>query len=179
MRQYKNLQELHTLVAQWGKDRNFFAPDGATYEGQWMKLFEELGELALGINKKKINVIKDSIGDALVVCIMLQHIADRQNKLTELSKYDLFANIGEYYNHLPHVRMYFILNDCVWLNPANTSTTRYGFYLQRIVASLADMAISSGFALNECLEAAYEEIKDRKGQMVHGVFIKEEDLVEA
>lgn len=30
--------------------------------------------------------------------------------------------------------------------------------------------------LRDAVEAAYEEIKDRKGKMVDGVFIKEEDL---
>lgn len=33
-----------------------------------------------------------------------------------------------------------------------------------------------GFDLRECLEAAYEEIKDRKGRMVDGMFVKEADL---
>jgi|TARA_R110000744_G_scaffold81871_5_gene160857 NTP pyrophosphatase (non-canonical NTP hydrolase) len=29
--------------------------------------------------------------------------------------------------------------------------------------------------LNECLEVAYNDIKDRKGRMVDGVFVKEDD----
>ncbi|MFB5068301.1 MAG: MazG-like family protein [Aerococcus sanguinicola] len=31
--------------------------------------------------------------------------------------------------------------------------------------------------LTECLQFAYDEIKDRKGKMVDGVFVKEEDLL--
>jgi NTP pyrophosphatase (non-canonical NTP hydrolase) len=30
--------------------------------------------------------------------------------------------------------------------------------------------------LEECLEVAYEDIKDRKGKMIDGVFVKESDL---
>ena len=30
--------------------------------------------------------------------------------------------------------------------------------------------------VEECLRAAYEEIKDRKGKMVNGVFVKQEDI---
>ena len=30
--------------------------------------------------------------------------------------------------------------------------------------------------INDCIKAAYEEIKDRKGKMVDGLFVKEEDL---
>jgi NTP pyrophosphatase (non-canonical NTP hydrolase) len=31
--------------------------------------------------------------------------------------------------------------------------------------------------LQSCLEGAYEEIKDRKGKLIDGVFVKESDLV--
>lgn len=30
--------------------------------------------------------------------------------------------------------------------------------------------------VTECLNIAYEEIKNRKGKMVNGTFVKEEDL---
>lgn len=33
-----------------------------------------------------------------------------------------------------------------------------------------------GFEIDDCIKSAYEEIKDRKGKLVNGVFIKEEDL---
>jgi hypothetical protein len=32
--------------------------------------------------------------------------------------------------------------------------------------------------IEECIAAAWEEIKDRKGRMVDGLFIKQEDLGE-
>jgi len=30
--------------------------------------------------------------------------------------------------------------------------------------------------IQDCIKLAYEEIKDRKGNMVNGVFVKENDL---
>ena len=33
-----------------------------------------------------------------------------------------------------------------------------------------------GVDLEYCVQMAYDEIKDRKGEMVNGVFVKEEDL---
>jgi NTP pyrophosphatase (non-canonical NTP hydrolase) len=33
-----------------------------------------------------------------------------------------------------------------------------------------------GFKPEECIELAYEKIKNRRGRMVNGIFIKEEDL---
>ncbi|GGP13516.1 MazG-like family protein [Oceanobacillus neutriphilus] len=35
-----------------------------------------------------------------------------------------------------------------------------------------------GFTIEECIDLAYEEIKDRKGKMIDGVFVKEADLNE-
>lgn len=32
--------------------------------------------------------------------------------------------------------------------------------------------------IEDCIQQAYDEIKDRKGKMVNGVFVKEEDLDE-
>lgn len=33
-----------------------------------------------------------------------------------------------------------------------------------------------GFTIEECIEIAYDEIKDRRGKMIDGVFVKEDDL---
>jgi NTP pyrophosphatase (non-canonical NTP hydrolase) len=40
------------------------------------------------------------------------------------------------------------------------------------------LALRLGLDLQECIEGAYNEIKDRKGKLVNGVFIKETDLKE-
>ena len=41
---------------------------------------------------------------------------------------------------------------------------------------LVNIALRNGYDLYECLEVAWDDIKDRKGKMVDGVFIKEIDL---
>ncbi|WP_432352682.1 MazG-like family protein [Sporosarcina sp. A2] len=38
------------------------------------------------------------------------------------------------------------------------------------------LATQVGSSIEECMELAYNEIKDRKGKMVNGVFVKEADL---
>ena len=43
---------------------------------------------------------------------------------------------------------------------------------------LINIAERNGHCLEDCLEVAWEDIKDRKGMMVDGVFIKEDDLYE-
>lgn len=43
------------------------------------------------------------------------------------------------------------------------------------IVVLIILAAQKGHSLYECLDIAYNDIKDRKGRMVDGVFIKESD----
>ena len=45
-----------------------------------------------------------------------------------------------------------------------------------VIVTLVILAEQQGLSLEECLQAAWDEIKDRKGKTVNGAFIKEEDL---
>jgi NTP pyrophosphatase (non-canonical NTP hydrolase) len=40
---------------------------------------------------------------------------------------------------------------------------------------LINIAEREGTTLEECLQVAYEDIKDRKGKMIDGIFVKEGD----
>lgn len=41
---------------------------------------------------------------------------------------------------------------------------------------LINIATRNNLTITQCLEAAYNDIKDRKGRMIDGVFVKESDL---
>ena len=45
-----------------------------------------------------------------------------------------------------------------------------------VVVTLVILAMQNDMDLYECLYQAYNEIKDRKGKNVNGVFVKESDL---
>ena len=98
-------EDITELIKKWAIDRNVVSGD---VKSQMVKLLEEAGELAEGINKNKKDLIVDSIGDVYVVLVIL----------------------------------------CMQL----------------------------GLDINDCIKVAYEEIKDRKGKMINGLFVKEEDL---
>lgn len=93
-------------IRAWAHERNII--NGATMQAQFVKLMEEVGEMASGIAKGRPEVIKDGIGDAVVVLTIL--------------------------------------------------------------------AAQHGVEIEHCIELAWNEIKDRKGRMVNGVFVKESDL---
>lgn len=44
-----------------------------------------------------------------------------------------------------------------------------------ILVTLIIMAKQRGYTVNECLAAAYDKIKDRKGKTIDGTFVKESD----
>ncbi len=162
-----NWQELQAAIEQWGTDRNFYGKGGATYTGQWMKLVEEFGELVLGLNKNKPELIKDALGDMVVVLVHM-------NRLYEDSP-DCFMNEPERrISKLQTPLAIKIILDSV-ANLYNESS----FYC--IYIGLLDQlsALSSRYInlpLFDCVLASYIEIKDRKGKMIDGKFIKNEDL---
>ena len=44
-----------------------------------------------------------------------------------------------------------------------------------IMVVLINIAVRNGISMEHCLEVAYDDIKDRKGTMIDGIFVKESD----
>ena len=65
-------------IRRWGEDRNFYGEGGATVQSQFVKLAEEMGELAGNIARGKD--CTDDIGDMVVV---LTHIAKLKVRFPE------------------------------------------------------------------------------------------------
>ncbi|WP_288982037.1 MazG-like family protein [uncultured Flavobacterium sp.] len=162
-----NWQELQAAIEQWGTDRNFYGEGGATYTGQWMKLVEEFGELVLGLNKNKPELIKDALGDMVVVLVHMVRLSpNRPNLLLPESNIILFASLPIAVSRLL-ILAYDLLGDF----------NCKGSTLRAILETLADIAKQKlELPLFDCVLASYIEIKDRKGQMIDGKFIKNEDL---
>ena len=92
-------------IRGWAHARNLIA--GSSTDKQFLKLVEEVGEIAEGLAKGRMEAVKDGIGDVVVVLTIL--------------------------------------------------------------------AAQVGMSIEDCIEAAWLEIKDRKGRMQDGFFIKEGD----
>jgi hypothetical protein len=157
-----NWQELQAAIEQWGTDRNFYGEDGATYTGQWMKLVEGFGELVLGLNKNKPKLIKDALGDMVVVLV---HMA----KLTKTSTFNLSIETlyaaSNYFG--VHTQVYYLLGYI------NKSLQPENICFRRILEVLINLAKKElDLPLFDCVLASYIEIKDRKGKMIDGKFVK-------
>jgi len=45
-----------------------------------------------------------------------------------------------------------------------------------MIVVLINIAAREGYSIEDCLEVAWDEIKDRKGRMIDGIFVKSTDL---
>lgn len=162
------------LVRQWAVDRNLV--EGSTPEAQCVKLIEEFGELARGIAKKDEALIKDSVGDTLVVCIILA--AQLGSDSFSIDKL-IFERTAL---DVPDVSEKIVVRGATelgaisyFINVTNRDIDRCIGNIYALCDTLAEIAYLYKWTLADCLEAAYNEIKDRKGRMVDGIFIKEGD----
>ena len=62
-----------------------------------------------------------------------------------------------------------------FINVTNRDIDRCIGNIYALCDTLAEIAYLYKWSLVDCLEAAYNEIKDRKGRCVDGIFIKEGD----
>ena len=155
------MNELIQKIEQWATDRNIIK--GSKPIDQAMKLFSEFGELADNVGKGRD--CRDDIGDIFVVLTIIAQQAE--------------LNINESVKLRNNNRA---LNVCLkkqvnWLcSSLSLFVTDLGLYtLGNCVENLMQISKILGYTLEECVQIAYNDIKDRKGIMSNGVFIKESD----
>lgn len=161
--------ELVTLTEKWFIDRDL--ENGGRLDKQALKLSEEFGELCAGYLKQNEKLTKDSIGDCAVVIV----------GLALLIKEDVHSIFEESDN----IRRKDVM-ECFKLLNANISEFQLSqelaskemcrHNLVRAVAYLKSISKALDYDFTDCLELAYNEIKDRKGKWIDGTFVKEEDL---
>jgi hypothetical protein len=130
---------------------------------------EESGELFEGIAKDKSELIYDALGDIQVVLIGLEQqikngakISANEQELELLLMVSSLGNISQkLYSHVCH-------------NETQTPLIKSDImFLDSVINSVS---LFNGTTDENCLDEAYNVIKDRKGKMIDGVFVKEEDL---
>lgn len=164
------LKELVSLTEQWFIDRGLDKSDPSK---QMLKLYEEFGELSGAYLDEFDDIVKDSIGDMVVVMIGLS------KQLGVKTPVEYYITENEPCN--PCRMIAILVQDLGFLSEAiakNKDKDSAFRKLAMVDLTLRELAVSLGMDYKECLELAYNEIKDRKGKLVNGVFIKEEDLDE-
>lgn len=158
-------------VQKWGYERGIIQAENA--HRQTMKTIEETGELAGAIVRHNRESAVDAFGDILVTMIM--HNECLGGKLDFI----LLDGIENPLGFVPDVYT------AMYEFTAQIGKMDYyasGIYdrvqaLEVLRRATAEHFNSETFpTLIQCLQIAYNEIKDRQGKMEGGVFIKESDL---
>ena len=160
-----DLKQLIKKIEQWAEDRNLI--EGSTPKKQFIKLMEEFGELCSGVAKNKPDVIKDSIGDCFVVTIILKC----------QFKTNLFIRPSSLNKNLDvSLILARVARDAALIPRDSLSEQVKLEIINGIVRHLMNISILLDVDFENCVQSAWDEIKDRKGRMIDGVFVKEGDL---
>ena len=158
------MKELIQKIEQWAEERNIIS--GSKPIDQAMKLFSEFGELADNVGKGRD--CRDDIGDIFVVLTIMVKQQDRT----------IFDYIGRVPTEIGNIKIHVAeLSDMISQLVLNLDNHRafYSYGYSRCVGYLSNIAKHFDYTVEECVEVAYNDIKDRKGVMSNGVFIKESD----
>lgn len=139
-------KEIKPLVIEWAREKNL------TDSGkQYIKIFEEVGELAGAILKNDLPEIKDAIGDIAVTLI--------------IHGWQTNTCYGRNYNDIYN---------------GNNLDEDFGNLIYAINGGFKDTMIfvntiahKYDTTLDECLLLAWNVIKNRTGKTVNGTFIKD------
>ena len=161
------MKELIQKIEQWASDRNIIK--GSKPIDQAMKLFSEFGELADNVGKGRD--CRDDIGDFAVVMTIIMAQCGLSfhayaSGLTLQSNYDLKYNVSQLAENMTEFVSDIASNDSI-------SDDSDAFIW--CIEWLNVIALQVGSTLEECVQIAYDDIKDRKGLMHGGLFIKESD----
>lgn len=175
-----NLKETKSKVLEWAERTGL---DKADPRRQVLKLGEEAGELLAGIARDNQAAVVDAVGDILVVMTILSKQMNIDFDLEDIYK-KVTLNVVENGSIDEEMTDVIHFAGLVSLGVA------------RLVKSVADEDIARTHLVNNleiylglfgvchfynttipaAYASAYDVIKDRKGKMINGVFVKEEDL---
>nr|DAK60769.1 MAG TPA: NTP-PPase-like protein [Caudoviricetes sp.] len=169
------IQELVPLIQEWAKEREIY--EQLTPFDELLKTHEEVGELIKACYDNDKPAIQDAIGDVIVTLInycymeridVLEQINDVLNfeRKRADSKVVLALNIQDSLNRLmcANFRLIGIGGETPFL---------YFYEIITIIGYLDDIAFLENTTLEECLNIAYNEIKNRKGRIINRKFIKD------
>ena len=145
------MTETNDKIIKWLRDNKI---DTLDPDKQYLKIIEEVGELARGLLKNDLEAIKDAIGDIYVA--LMGYSLQRE----------IDFNVDK---ETPYYTHFGTLKPLLWyLSKREISDID----ITEITSVLDDLADIHNLTLKECVEHAYNEIKDREIKIIEGVAVK-------
>ena len=165
----KTIQELVPLIQEWAKERKIY--EELTPFDELLKTHEEVGELIKACYDNDKPAIKDAIGDVLVTlinyCYMVEEDSEHvinEGLTMEPDKIAVKVRLAI------HVGM--VLSEILRFEYKRKRPPLYCFPC--FIRGLNSIALLEDTTLEECLNIAYNEIKNRTRKMINGKFVKDE-----
>lgn len=155
------MNELIAKIEQWAEDRNIIK--GSKPIDQAMKLFSEFGELADNVGKGRD--CRDDIGDVFVVLTIMA-------AQYGISMADMKPHGYDEEDEPKRMITSLCRNLLMFSDSRNRDKSKS---LEWCLGWLIRISHNKGCTLEECVQIAYNDIKDRRGILMNGVFIKESD----
>ena len=168
----KTIIKLNEKIIEWAKERNI--DKNGTVEAQSIKTIEEMSELIKGVCKDDISLIKDSIGDVYVTLVILCMLKNEkiENIVNLYSK--VVTPIKDKYT------MLWKTSNIICFTVEKQEQKTFNEFFEQIICdiyyTIRRIAHFYKMTLKECVKSAYDEIKNRRGKMINGKFVKVEDM---
>ena len=162
------------LIQEWAKERKIY--EQLTPFDELLKTHEEVGELIKACYDNDKPAIQDAIGDVMITLInycyfkgvdfipIIRKSLERPNT-TRVSLWFIALQVNRTLNSL--------IFDEARCNVFDT-LEYISFTVCEMLKPLNSLALLEDTTLEECLNIAYNEIKNRKGRIINRKFIKDE-----
>lgn len=169
-------------VIAWAQERGIFTSSHPAK--QMLKTFEEYGELCRAVAKNDRDGIIDSIGDVLVTLILQAHMQGLSGAISfvivkDVSELMNARDDGKFNKFLPDDAVLSIgdfLGSLAAVVTDELSQDRDQDLIESLCGAVAMLSIYAqhvSSTAQACLDTAYNVIRNRKGSMQNGVFVKE------
>ena len=167
---YEELEKLNADIIKWADDRKILENGKAIT--QMDKTIEEIEELIDAVARDRVDEmpgqakeeVKDAIGDVYVTLVVGLAIDDLQVPPQLIKPSPAKHPVREL------IKSVFLLGGCFMVGNQPMRLMQVGI-MMNLLAAIAE---KYGSTLRECVQQAYDEIRDRKGYLnADGVFVKE------
>ena len=170
------IQELVSLIQEWAKEREIYKK--ITSFNQLLKTHEEVGELIKACYDDDRPAIQDAIGDVMVTLINYCYFKNENFNNVFLNGLSLRPIIED-----TCLKQSFAVNSTlIDLFKFECNKSKYNgnvdFVYEAMIYFVKHLngftKLLKGTTLEACLNIAYNEIKNRKGRIINGKFVKDE-----
>ena len=160
------------IIQEWAKERKIY--EQLTPFDELLKTHEEVGELIKACYDNDKPAIQDAIGDVMITMINYCYFIELD--AIKYIKQAVDLSVTDYYTISyvmnSHNALGRLISLYVW-NEGKEISKPSGLRVFSILHYLNGIAHLEGTTLEECLNIAYNAIKNRKGKIINGKFIKE------